>query len=250
MSSLKRVADLQALSISPSCMGFAPGLVKVLLWPRPDCVPTVASNPFHFQQVVLEAFSHADAGSGNMGLCPVRALRTYVDRTAQWRGSDQLFVCFGGKSKGFAVTKQQMSQWIVEAISLAYEARGLTSPLGLRAHSTRAVASSQAFLKGSSMEDVCAVAGWSSPSTFIKFYSLDVRTAPGSRVLSAWGDAFLGLHLYKVRQALWYSVPKAMTSSQQSEPRKGNISVSYVTMVPRVGNEMLRWRPSFGNLMK
>ncbi len=124
---------------------------------------------------------------------------------------------------------------IVEAISLAYEARGLTSPLGLRAHSTRAVTSSQAFLKGSSMEDACAVAGWSSPSTFIKFYSLDVRTAPGSRVLSAWADAFLGLHLYKVRQALWYSVPKAMTSSQHlSESRKGNISITYVIMVPRV----------------
>ncbi len=141
-----------------------------------------------------------------MGLCPVRALRTYVDRTAQWRGSDQLFVCFGGKSKGSGVTKQRMSHWIVEAISLAYEASGLTSLLGLRAHSSRAVASSQAFLKGSSMEDVCAAAGWSSPSTFIKFYSLDVGTAPSSRVLSAWADAFLGLQLYKVRQALWYNL--------------------------------------------
>ncbi len=79
-----------------------------------------------------------------------------------------------------------MSHWMVEAISLAYEAHGLTSPLGLRAHSMRAVASSQAVLKGSSLEDVCAAAGWSSPGTFIyrKFYSLDMRTAPGSRVLS------------------------------------------------------------------
>ncbi len=84
-------------------------------------------------------------------ICPVRALRTYVDHTAQWRRSDQTFVCFGGKSKGFAVTKQRMSHWIVEAISLAYEACGLTSHLGIRAHSTRAMASSQAFLNGSSM---------------------------------------------------------------------------------------------------
>jgi hypothetical protein len=106
LSSLKRVGDLQALSISPSCMDFAPGLVKVLLRPRPDYIPKVASNPFRFQQVILEAFSHTDAGSGSMDLCPVRALRIYVDRTAHWRGSDQLFVCFGGKSKGSAVTKQ------------------------------------------------------------------------------------------------------------------------------------------------
>ncbi len=46
--------------------------------------------------------------------------------------------CFGSKTKGCAVTKQRMSLWLVEAISLAYEACGLASPLGVRAHSTRA----------------------------------------------------------------------------------------------------------------
>ncbi len=86
-------------------MDFAAGLVKVLLRPRPDYVLKVGSNPFPFQQVFLEAVSHADEAD-NIVLCPVRALRTYVDRTAQWRGSDQLFVCFGGKSKGSAVTKR------------------------------------------------------------------------------------------------------------------------------------------------
>ena len=185
LSSLKRVGDLQALSVSPSCMDFAPGFVKVLLRPRPNYVPKVASNPFHFQQTVLEALPPAGTGSEDLSLCPVRALKTYVDRSASWRESDQLFVCFGHKNRGHAVTKQRMSHWLVEAISLAYEARGLASPLGVKAHSTRAVASSQAALSGSSMADICAAAGWSSPNTFIKFYSLDVRTAPGSRVLSA-----------------------------------------------------------------
>ncbi|KAL0166316.1 hypothetical protein M9458_038160, partial [Cirrhinus mrigala] len=118
LSSLKRAGDLQALSFSPSCLDFAPGLVKVLLRPRPDYVPKVASSPFRFQQVVLEAFSPADAGPDNSSLCPVRALKIYVDRTAQWHGSDQLFVCFGGKSRG-------ISNWIVEAIFLAYEVPSL-----------------------------------------------------------------------------------------------------------------------------
>ncbi len=63
LSSLKRVGDLQALSISLSCMDFAPGLVKVLLQPRPDYLPRVTSNPFCFHQVVLEAFSHANVHS-------------------------------------------------------------------------------------------------------------------------------------------------------------------------------------------
>ncbi len=107
--------------------------------------------------MVLEAFYPADAGSDSTSLCPVRALKVYVDRTPQWLGSDQLFVCFGGKIRGSAVTKERMPHWIVEAISLAYEARGLTSPLGVHAHSTRAVASSKALFK--TLDDVCAVAG-------------------------------------------------------------------------------------------
>ncbi len=80
-------------------MDFAPRLVKVLLRPRPDYVPKVSSNPFRFQQVVLEALSPTEAGSENLSLCPVRALKIYVDRTAQLRESDQLFVCFGSKMK-------------------------------------------------------------------------------------------------------------------------------------------------------
>ncbi len=45
--------------------------------------------------------------------------------------------CFESKNKGCAVTKQRMSHWLGEEISLAYEACGLASPLGVRAHSTR-----------------------------------------------------------------------------------------------------------------
>ncbi len=98
-------------------MDFAPGLVKVLLRPRPDYVPEVASNPFFFQQVVLEAFSCADAASDNIVLYPVRALRIYVDCTAQWRGSDQLFVCFGGKSKGCTLIAPPSSLWKSDEIA-------------------------------------------------------------------------------------------------------------------------------------
>ncbi len=53
-------------------MVFAPGLVKVLLRPRPDYVPKVALNPLRFQQVVLEALSPTEVGSENLSLCPVK----------------------------------------------------------------------------------------------------------------------------------------------------------------------------------
>ncbi len=39
-------------------------------------------------------------------ICPVRALRIYIEHSAPFRQSEQLFVCFGGHTKGSPVTKQ------------------------------------------------------------------------------------------------------------------------------------------------
>ncbi len=106
---------------------------------------------------------------------PVRALRQYMDRTQSFRTSEQLFVCYGGQQKGKAVSKQRMSHWIVDAITLAYEAQGVPCPLRLRAHSTRGVASSWALARGASLADICRAAGWATPNTFARFYSLRVE---------------------------------------------------------------------------
>ncbi len=78
-----------------------------------------------------------------------------------------------------------VSHWVRDAIALAYEARGQASPLGVRAHSTRGVASSMALARGAPLQQVCDAAGWSSPHTFVRFYSLDVHATPGSHVLES-----------------------------------------------------------------
>lgn len=44
ITSLKRVGDLQALSVPPSCLEFIMGGVKVLLHPRPGYVPKEPTN--------------------------------------------------------------------------------------------------------------------------------------------------------------------------------------------------------------
>lgn len=188
LSSLKRVGDLQALSVSESCLDFAPGLVKVSLRPRPGYVPKVLSTAFRSQVVSLNAFhpppfSSEEDRKLNL-LCPVRSLKFYVDRSSCWRKSNQLLVCFGAGRRGLAASKQRISHWVTEAISIAYQARGLPSPLGIRAHSTRSVASSQALFRGALLEDICVAAGWSSPHTFVRFYNLDLDMTPGSQILS------------------------------------------------------------------
>ncbi len=101
--------------------------------------------PLLNQVVSLQALPPEEADPALALLCPVRALRHYVDRTQSFRTSDQLFVCHGGRQKGNAVSKQRMAHWIVDAITLAYQAQGVPCPFRLRAHTTRSVASSWAL---------------------------------------------------------------------------------------------------------
>ncbi len=114
--------------------------------------------PLLNQVVSLQALPPEEADPALALLCPVRALRHYVDRTQSFRTSDQLFVCHGGRQKGNAISKQRMAHWIVDAITLAYQAQGVPCPFSLRAHSTRSVASSWTLARGTSLTDICRAA--------------------------------------------------------------------------------------------
>ncbi|KAI2662206.1 Contactin-associated protein 1 [Labeo rohita] len=167
LTSLKRVGDLQALSVAPSHLEFAPGMAKASLYPRPGttayCTPGLLSSSLS-------------------GLI-VRTLDTYVHRAALWRKTDQLLVCYDPPKRGLPASKHTLSCWIVDAITQAYEFSDLPSPLVIKAHSTRGISASKAFMSGVPMQDICEAAGWSTPLTFVRFYDLDLRVAPGSSVL-------------------------------------------------------------------
>ncbi|KAI2659312.1 tRNA-5-methyluridine(54) 2-sulfurtransferase [Labeo rohita] len=142
---------------------------KLFLHPRSGYIPKVPSSaprPVVLQAFCPPPFREPDQQKLNC-MCPVRALDTYVHRAARWRKSDQLFVCYGPAKRGFPATKQTLSRWIVDAISTAYESSGLPPPLGVKAHSTRSVSASKAFLEGVSIQDICNAAGWSTPLTFL-----------------------------------------------------------------------------------
>ncbi len=182
LASIKRVGDLQAFSVDESCLEFGPGDGHVVLRPRPGYVPKIPTTPFRV--VSLQALPLEEADPALALLCPVHALRMYIDITQSLRTSDQLFVCYGGQQKGKAVSKQRMAHWIVDAIALAYQAQGVPCPLRLHAHSTRGVASSWALARGASLTDICRVAGWATPNTFARFYSPRVEPV-SSRVLTS-----------------------------------------------------------------
>ncbi len=94
-------------------MDFAPVLVKVTLRPRPGYIPKVLSTSFRSQVVTLHSFHPPPFASSEDEklhmLCPVRALKLYVDRSKVWRKSSQLLVCFGAGRRGLATSKQDFS---------------------------------------------------------------------------------------------------------------------------------------------
>ncbi len=96
----------------------------------------------------------------------------------------------GGQQKGKAVSKQRSAHWIVEAVTLSTSFQGEPCPLGVRAHSTRSVASSLLYplAHGASLADIWRAAGWATPNTFRKIYSLRVEPV-SSRVL---GNRLMG----------------------------------------------------------
>lgn len=109
-------------------------------------------------------------------LCPVRALKWYMERTKAMRGDrKKLFISY---KKGFSgeIAKATISQWIKKTVMLAYE---LAKPDGLadlsvKAHDVRGLAASWARLSNVSLDEVMSACSWRSHNTFTNFYLKDL----------------------------------------------------------------------------
>lgn len=65
------------------------------------------------------------------------------------------------------------SHWIVD-VYVAYDYRGPQHPIGVKAHSTRRMASSWAWANSVSIQDFCLATGWSIANPLSRFYNLDI----------------------------------------------------------------------------
>ncbi len=147
-------------------------------------------HPFKIQTVSLSACLPRSAASSEAdaqtSVWPCQGFEDLHRPVASFRQSNQLVVCYGGCARGRAVSKQRLSHWIVDAIMAAYTNQGLECPLHIRGHSPRAMASSWAWSRGMSIQDICVAAGWSFWEYFRQFYRLDVQSF-ASQVLSVSG---------------------------------------------------------------
>ena len=96
----------------------------MILRPNPAFVPKVVGSS---SPIDLVAFAASPGKQRSHAFCPVCALHTYMDRTKGFRRSDQLFI----SSPRETYHKQCLSQWVVEAIALAYTSQGLQPPVSL-----------------------------------------------------------------------------------------------------------------------
>ena len=157
---------------------------KVSLYPSPSFLSKnqlAKEGPDSVAPVVIPALAPSLDRSlkGDRSLCPVRALRYYLDRTADLRQNKELvFVSF---KKGFDkdISPATISSWIKQTVILCYELsdqEALTLHQ-VKAHDVRAFAASKAFQSGISLDQILSACHWKSQNTFTQFYLKDVARA-------------------------------------------------------------------------
>ena len=97
---------------------------------------------------------------------PVRALCCYIDRTACFRTTDQLFVVFG--RRGTPLSSQRHYHEVQGGIAAANEAPCCSSLARLHVHSKRGKSASAALRRGVAVSDICRAASRSSTFTFVR----------------------------------------------------------------------------------
>ena len=191
ITSARRAGELHALRIDPPYIRF--GAEEVTLYPDIAFLPKV-NTPFHAAQALCLPALRREETDLRL-LCVRRALKVYINRTAASRAPDtkQLFVAYGGKTRGSAISTKRISAWLVELIEFVYLKSHLPVPQGIRGHQTRKQATSIADLAGVPPQTICEAATWASNCTFARHYRLDmvaqVRSRFGRTVLQVAGSA-------------------------------------------------------------
>ena len=157
---------------------------KVSLYPSPSFLAKnhlAKEGPECVAPVVIPALAPTLDKSlkEDRSLCPVRALRYYLDKTQNLRtGKELVFVSF---KQGFDrdISPATISSWIKQTVVLCYDLSDQESLTlhQVKAHDVRAFAASKAFQGGISLDQILAACHWKSHNTFTQFYLKDVAWA-------------------------------------------------------------------------
>ena len=174
LASAKHIGELHALSYHVShsrgwakvSFSFVPGFVAKTQDP--------SSLAPRFEGFTVPALPNARKNRNRRLLCPVRAVRCYLDRTAAHRPRCERLFVIAGRSKK-EISKTTVSFWLRKTISCAYEISGLEQPVPApRARETRGIAPSLLFKKNFAVDQVLKAGTWHRHTTFTSHYLRDL----------------------------------------------------------------------------
>ena len=126
-----------------------------------------------FEGFTVPALPNARKNRNGRLLCPVRAVKVYLDRTASHRPRCERLFVTAGRSKEIA--KTTVFFWLRKTISRAYELSGTALPVPApRARETRGIARSILFRKNFAVDQVLKAGTWRRHTTFTRHYLKDI----------------------------------------------------------------------------
>ena len=130
-------------------------------------------------------------------LCPVRALRFYLDRTKDMRKDKHLlFISF---KDGFKkdIQRATISSWLKQTILLAYESsdKENLAVSQVKAHDVRSMAASLAFKGGVPLDQILGACFWKAHNTFTSFYLKDVAWQSSQESEFSLGSVVAAQHI-------------------------------------------------------
>ena len=146
-------------------------------------------------------------------LCPVRALRYYLDQTQDLRGSRSLLFISFKKGHTSDIRPATLSSWLKQTILLCYKQadQQALDLVQVKAHDIRA---SKAFYGGVSLDQIMQACHWKAHNTFTNFYLKDLT----------WSDNDNNMYLGPVVAAQQVLDPSPQTSHPRKEKKGGNTS--------------------------
>ena len=169
LATAKRVGELQALS---SIVTFVGGDACLYYIPQFVAKSELLTRSIPRSFLVKSLADFAAGLDDDLLLCPVRALRIYLQRTRSLSPlRHRLFVSPRRPSR--AMSKNAVSFFLREVIHAAGASRPEVG--AVRAHEVRSVSTSVAFHRNWSVSSVLESATWASSSVFSSFYLRDIQ---------------------------------------------------------------------------
>ena len=153
-------------------------------------------------------------------LCPVQALRYYLDRTKDLRGSRSLLFISFKKGHTSDIRPATLSSWLKQTILLCYKQadQQALDLVQVKAHDIRAFTASKAFYGGVSVDQIMQACHRKAHNKFTNFYLKDLT----------WSDNDDNMYLGPVVAAQQVLDPYPQTSHPRKEKKGGHIRCNQV----------------------